>query len=421
MKVAKRTAQAFAAVVVLSLLMSGSVFAYSARISHISSFAAPSPLANDKSSTTTTTSASSTTSENEKGGHDENLVKQNAQGNEENENEGEHTLEFKLVAIGGAAGKGDAEVQIRGTDLRLDVQVEHAAESATYSVVLVATPSTPSSTTTTFSTTTATTTTTTSTVSESCPDSIGTFVTSVGGEAEVKLRTTLSPSTYSLGLILCVDGKASLISDPATVPATISTGKGEESETAETNQVNAKQEDKEDEDEIKNAEDSKEIPAVVQVSGSGTTITQIDPKFSVSVSRPSGNSLDVSISAANVTGPRVLLIDLTKDAGALSSLQSLRVTYDGNKISEASSLSQIFSGTSTSPPSFIVLLTSSGVQLLVFVPHFSSHLIELLAPPASASAFAAQVPLLLGAFIAVAAASAVVYMRRKRFLAPGSF
>ena len=75
----------------------------------------------------------------------------------------------------------------------------------------------------------------------------------------------------------------------------------------------------------------------------------------------------------------MLLINLTKDAGALSSLGALRVTHDGNKVSEASSLSQTSSGTSTSPPSYLASLTSRGVQPLVFVPHFSSHLIQLLA------------------------------------------
>src|SRR5437899_2381740 len=286
MKVAKRTAQAFASIVVLSLLMTGSVFAYSTRLSHISSFAAPSPLADDKSSTTKTS-----TSETEHGND------QVSETTHTGENEGEHTLQFKLVAVGTAAGKGDTEVQIRGTDIRVDLQVEQAQKSA---------------------------------------------------------------------------------------------------------------------------KDSKEIPSVVEVSSTEATITQLDSKFSVSVSRPGDNSLSVSIAGANITGPRVLLINLAKDAGALSSLASLRVTYDGNKISQASSLSQVLSGTSTSPPSYVVLATSSGVQLLVFIPHFSSHLIELLASPAPLGTFIAQAPLLLAGFAAVAAVAAALFMRRKRFAAPAA-
>src|SRR2546426_12456587 len=98
MKVAKRTAQAFASIVVLSLLMTGSVFAYSTRLSHISSFAAPSPLADDKSSTTKTS-----TSETAHGND------QDSDTTHTGENEGEHHLQFKLVDIVTAAGKSESD------------------------------------------------------------------------------------------------------------------------------------------------------------------------------------------------------------------------------------------------------------------------------------------------------------------------
>ncbi len=391
MKVAKRTAQAFASIVVLSLLMTGSVFAYSTRLSHISSFAAPSPLADDKSSTT-----QSSTSETE---HGNNQVSETTH---TGENEGEHTLQFKLVAVGTAAGKGDAEVQIRGTDIRVDLQIEQALKSASYSVTLIASP-------------------TEFTISSAlCTGSIGTLMTSDEGEAEAKLKTSLSPGTYFLAVLLCIGGNPMLTSDPANQKAIISLATTTESETSETDEVNAKQEDQKDQDDIKSAKDSKEIPSVVEVSSTEATITQLDSKFSVSVSRPGDNSLSVSIAGANITGPRVLLINLAKDAGALSSLGSLRVAYDGNKISQASSLSQVLSGTSTSPPSYIVLAASSGVQLLVFIPHFTSHLIELLASPAPLGTFIAQAPLLLAGFAAVAAVAAALFMRRKRFAAPAA-
>src|SRR2546422_2467839 len=164
MKVAKRTAQAFASIAVLSLLMTGSVFAYSTRLSHISSFSAPSPLADDKSSTT-----QASTSETE---HGNNQVSETTH---TGENEGEHTLQFKLVAVGTAAGKGDTEVQIRGTDIRVDLQIEQALKSASYSVTLIASP-------------------TDFTISSAlCTGSIGTLMTSDEGQAEAKLKTSLSP------------------------------------------------------------------------------------------------------------------------------------------------------------------------------------------------------------------------------------
>ena len=443
-KFAKRTAQAFACTVVLTLLLSGSVFAYSTRLSHISSLASPSPLDDDKSSSTTTEheDKSSTTRSTEHGDkssttittteqedkssttrstehedkssttitttehedkssttttvHDKNEVNEETQ---TAENKGESTLEFKLVPVGTAAGKGDAEVQIGGTDIRVDLQIEHAPANGTYSVALITSQTSPIFT----------------VSSAACSASIGTLITSDEGQAEVKLKTSLSPGTYFVGLIVCTGGTPSLISDPLTLSGTITQGKAE-NEKEQTNEVNAKEEAKTDEDDINKAKDSKQIPAVVEVSGSGSTITQIDSKFSVSVSRPSDNSLSVSIAGANGTGPRVLLIDISKDAGGLSSLGSLKVTYDGERVSQASSLSQVLSGTSTSPPSYIVLLTSSGAHLLVFIPHFSSHLIELLAGFVSFDALTAEAPLMLGGLAVFAAISAVKYAARKKFV-----
>ena len=292
MKFVKRTAQAFASIVVLSLLLSGSVFAYSTRLSHISSLASPSPLDDDKSSSTTT---------------------------------------------------------------------EHEDKSST---------------------------TTSSTTTEHEDKSSTTTST----EREDKSSTTITTTEHE---------------DKSSTTTT-------EHDKNEVNQVNAKEEGKTDEDDINKAKDSKQIPAVVEVSGSGSTITQIDSKFNVSISRPSDDSLSVSIAGANGTGPRVLLIDISKDAGGLSSLGSLKVTYDGERVSQASSLSQVLSGTSTSPPSYIVLLTSSGAHLLVFIPHFSSHLIGLQAGFAPFGALTAVAPLTLGGLAVTVAISAVRYAARKK-------
>ena len=306
MKFVKRTAQAFASIVVLSLLLSGSVFAYSTRLSHISSLASPSPLDDDKSSSTTTehedksfTTTSSTTTTTE---HDD--------------------------------------------ETSASTTTEHEDKSST-------------------------------TTTEHEDESSSTTKEHDNNEVNEKTQTT-------------------------------------ENEKEQTNAVNAKEEGKTDEDDINKAKDSKQIPAVVEVSGSGSTITQIDSKFSVSVSRPSDNSLSVSIAGANGTGSRVLLIDISKDAGGLSSLGSLKVTYDGERVSQASSLSQVLSGTSTSPPSYIVLLTSSGAHLLVFIPHFSSHLIELQAGFAPFGALTAVAPLTLGGLAVTVAISAVRYAARKK-------
>src|SRR5438132_7755085 len=196
--------------VLLSLLMSGSVFAYSTHFSQLSSSASP-LLANDKSSTTT--SAGSTVST-----EHENTQVSNTH---TSENDGEHTLQFKLVpATTAAVGKGDAELQIRGTDVRVHIEVEQAVKTATYKVTMVVSD------------------TPTFTVSSAfCTGSLGTFMTSDEGQDEVKMSATVSTGTHFLGLVLCTAGTPALISDPLTRQATITTATTTSSETEQTDQT----------------------------------------------------------------------------------------------------------------------------------------------------------------------------------------
>ena len=390
MKVEKRTAQAIASIAVLSLLMCGGVFAYSTRTAQALGLRAPL----DASSTTVT--------EHEKVDVSDTQTHTN-EGQQET-----HELSLPLVAVGTAEGMGRVEIHADGTDLRIDIQVEQTNPSTTYDVRLIAVTSAPPT-----------------SPTNACGSffNLGTFTTSDSGEAEVKMHfTQLSANTWNIGVVLCIGSTASLASSPLTGSMTL-LQRTTHTESEETKEATEHQDDDATEKEINDAENSNtdhSIPAEVDVSGSGETITQHDPAFSVSVSRPSDNSLDVSISGVNGTGPRVLLVNLGKDAGALSSLSTLSVKFDGTPVAEASSVSQVFQGTATDSPSFVVILTASGTKLLIFVPHFSVHEIELTVPAAAFGSIIAQAPLLLAGIAAVAAISAVVYVRRKRFTAAPS-
>ncbi len=427
MKIAKiETKATIATAIVLLLLGSGAVFAYSTRAQFSSNhFIAPQPLAGDSPTSTSTTSSAHGGNEHEHSSTTQTSTSE-AQGHQGNENgqgeDEEHELKFRIVpASSDATGSGEANIQIQGTSLKVDVEIEHAKASTTYSVVLVSllvSATTSSSSTTTFTTTS---TSTTSTVSGGCGPSIGTFVTNDEGNGQAKLETTLSPGNYQIGLVLCSEGAPLaplLVSDPATTPATITQSTTSESETEnqQGENVNEVKANENDEKDIKSATDNKEIPALVQVSGSSASVTQLDPKFSVSVGKTSNNGLIVSISANNVTGSRVLLFNLTAGSYTTDSLKSLVVTFDGNRISQASSLSQILSATPSDPARFIVLVTSAGVQLLVSIPHFSSHVIQILSGLASAGSFLAiNAPILIGGILVVTMLSAVLYAKRRRF------
>jgi len=331
--------------------------------------------------------------------------------NQQGENEGP-PLMFLLSPVGSTAGTGEAEIHIRGNTLEAQIEVEKLGPSTTLGVVLVATP---------VSTTTSTTTTTSaSTTPASCTGPIETIVTNAEGEAEAELSTTLSSGTYEIGLVLCSSDTPVLVSDPATRTATLPQGQ-EEKEPEETEQstISTVTESEQDDEEIKSAETSETIPDVVSVSNTGLSVQQLDPRFSVSESRPDKNHLLISISAKNVTGPRDLLVDLKGSQWTTSSLQSLKVRLDGQPISRAASISQVLTTSPSGPASYVILGTSTGLKLLVSIPHFSLHAIQVITSAASAVSFlVTNGAILLAGALVVTALLVAVYLKRRRFFAP---
>jgi hypothetical protein len=323
-------------------------------------------------------------------------------------------------------GQGNVNINIDGTTLDGQVEVEKVGPSTSYNVFLVAIPVT-STTTTSFSTASSSTTTTTTSAASCTGTSFGSFVTRGEGNGEAELSTTLSAGTYAIGVVLCSGSTPVLVSDPASITATVPPVTEEENESSstqtssqetETHTVHTHTEDKEDEDQIKNAEDAKTIPAVVKVDSSGVSFTQLDPSFSVSASNLGNNGLQISISGNNVTGSRVLLVDLTGSQWSTASLQNLRVTYDGQPIIEAASISQLFSSTPTDTARYVILVTSSGLQLLVSIPHFSLHTIQILPSAAKAlSFFSTNWAFLLAGLVVFTGLSVAIYSKRRRLSA----
>ncbi len=391
MKVERKTAQAIASIAVLSLLMCGGVFAYSTRVAQALSMGAPA------ASTSVTEQEKVEVSDSQTHTREGEVSDSQTHTNEGEQNE--HQLPFQLVAVASGDNiKGHAEIEIMGLDVRVQLQIEQAKPNTDYTVTLYDAQNANQAPSSSF-----------------CRSGMK-FTTDDGGAAEVRFTANPhSQGTFFESLEVCTGSTPVLEPDPPALQAVFAPLTTHETE--ETKQVNEHEDDAATEKEIDDAETSGKIPAKVDVSSSDETVTQIDPKFSVSVTRPTANSLDVSISGVNGTGPRVLEINLGKDAGPLSSLSTISLTYDGTPVAEASSVSQVFQGAATDSPSFAVLLTANGTKLLVFVPHFSVHEIELTVPAAAFGSIVAQAPLLLAGVAAVAAVSAVVYLRRKRFTA----
>jgi hypothetical protein len=115
------------------------------------------------------------------------------------------------------------------------------------------------------------------------------------------------------------------------------------------------------------------------VGASAANFTTNNDAFTVSLTpTPASGSLTILIGAQGISGPRVVLLDISKDS--FLNLQSgfVQVSLDGATIPEAASLQAVLTGSGS--PSYVLLGTSSGFELLVSIPHFSTHTIVITTP-----------------------------------------
>jgi hypothetical protein len=167
---------------------------------------------------------------------------------------------------------------------------------------------------------------------------------------------------------------------------------------------------------IQNAVANLTIPATVQITPLASSTNVLDSRFSLSVGQQVGNGLVIAISGENVTGPRVLLINMSRTS-PLALYPSLNVTLDGVPVVEATSALQVLNPTASDPARYVLIATANSIQLLVSIPHFSLHLIQIAGElvHSAQSALALDAPLLVGSIIVITLAFAGAYTARKRY------
>jgi hypothetical protein len=158
------------------------------------------------------------------------------------------------------------------------------------------------------------------------------------------------------------------------------------------------------------------IPATVQVTPLSSSTTVLDPRFSVSVGQQVNNGLVIAISGENVTGPRVLLVNMS-NTSPLALYPALNVTLDGAQVAEASSALQVLNPVQGNPPLYVLVATSNSIQLLVSIPHFSLHLIQVSGEVVHGivTTLELDAPLLAGSILVITLAFVGAYAARKRY------
>lgn len=96
---------------------------------------------------------------------------------------------------------------------------------------------------------------------------------------------------------------------------------------------------------------------------------------------------------------------------------ALNITLDGVPVAEAASALQVLSPTPADPPRYVLVATATSIQLLVSIPHFSLHLIQVagIIIHSIQTSLALDAPLLAGSVLVITLAFAAAYAARKRY------
>lgn len=128
---------------------------------------------------------------------------------------------------------------------------------------------------------------------------------------------------------------------------------------------------------IKDAKTNQTIAAEVEVGDGNINQKSLDNNVLVKTENSTNDAVNITVSATNQTGPKVILVNLNSTTIDVSSIKYLHVLYDGHPISPATDVNQILHTASSDEPHYAILITQNGAQILISIPHFSTHTITL--------------------------------------------
>jgi len=116
--------------------------------------------------------------------------------------------------------------------------------------------------------------------------------------------------------------------------------------------------------------------SVLQLKQNEVNITRIDDAVSVDMLQRSDRVLRLRVSGPDGLGPRIMIIQLDSGAIGLGGEESLVVIVNGAEAKLAESVYDLLVGASEEP-TYVLVKTASGYQVIVYFPHFSEYIVEL--------------------------------------------
>jgi len=156
-----------------------------------------------------------------------------------------------------------------------------------------------------------------------------------------------------------------------------SVGSEGEIENENNNEKAMHQETQQDANNVDNAKKKNTIAAEVDINNENIGTQSIDNNVSVKTEHPTNDTVNITVSASTQTGPKVLLINLNSTTIDVANMKYIDVRYDGNHITPAANVNEVLHSSSSDQPHYAILVTQSGAQILVSIPHFSTHTITV--------------------------------------------
>ncbi|MDE1765640.1 MAG: hypothetical protein KGI27_05090 [Thaumarchaeota archaeon] len=145
----------------------------------------------------------------------------------------------------------------------------------------------------------------------------------------------------------------------------------------ENNNENAThQENQQDANNVENAIENKTVAAEVNIGQGNEETKSIDSNIDVHTNSTS-DAVSVTVDSKTESGPKVMVFNLNSTTIDVSNVKYLHVTYDGHPIAPATDVNAVLHPKSTDEPSYAILITQHGAQIIVSIPHFSTHTITL--------------------------------------------
>ncbi|HEV2192102.1 MAG TPA: hypothetical protein VGR54_00625 [Nitrosopumilaceae archaeon] len=201
---------------------------------------------------------------------------------------------------------------------------------------------------------------------------------SVGNQGDFNLNDNTTAYAGSQGDLSLNDNNASGVQGDLNLnDNNASVGNQGEIDNENNNEKALYQETQQDANNVDNAKKNDIIAAEVDINNNNIGTQSIDNNVSVKTEHPTSDAVSITVNASSQTGPRVLLINLNSTTIDVASMKYIDVRYDGNHITPAANVDAVLHPASSDQPHYAILVTQSGAQILISIPHFSTHNITI--------------------------------------------